>query len=358
MKIGIDTQIIYGQKTGFGFYTENLINSLSKLDSDLKFEFIKPNKSEDLSTPQRILWDQFGLPKAARIKQVDLIHQTAFSVPIFARKKKVVTVHDLIAIEQGGDIPFWSRNYFGKFVPFTYKFADHLIAVSNHTKDDMVRLLNIPEEKISVVYEAADQKFKPIENQDKLNSIRKKYNLEKKFILHVGTLSPRKNIEFLIKVFAEVVGKHSDYELVIAGKKGWYADQIIALAQSLNIKDKVNFIGYIDEEDKVALYNCAALLAYPSLYEGFGLPPLEAMACGVPVMASNISSIPEVVGEAGILLSPTDKKAWVNELDNLLNDNNRMLLYKEKGLLRAEQFSWDKTARETIKVYQKVLSVK
>lgn len=356
MKIGIDIQTTLGNKTGFGFYVENLVKELKSSKSDYEYTLIRPELEQDFSAPKRFVWDQFGVPKQARNAGVDLLHQPSFSAPVLFKGKTVVTIHDLIAVHFGEDIPFWSRQYFGRLMPFTYRFVDHMIAVSQHTKKDIVNLLHTPEDKITVIYEAADKKFKPLVNKvEECRRIKKKYGITDDFILHVGTLNPRKNLEFLVSVYAEVVKTNPNYQLVIAGKKGWYYESLIEKVKSLGLEKKVLFIGYIDEEDKVAMYNSAQILAFPSLYEGFGLPPLEAMASGLPVIASNRSSIPEVVGSGGILNNPTDIKAWVNTFNHLLGDEKELARLSQLGLKQASNFSWSKTARQTVEVYDKVL---
>jgi glycosyltransferase involved in cell wall biosynthesis len=356
MKIGIDIQTTLGNKTGFGFYVENLVEQLKKINGGYEYSLIRPDIEQDFSAPKRFLWDQFGVPKQARAEKVDLLHQPSFSAPVFFGGRTVVTIHDLIAVHFGEDIPFWSRQYFGRWMPFSYNFVDHIIAVSNHTKKDIIDLLHTPEDKITVIYEAADTKFKPLPDKaSQAKRIKEKYKIKDDFILHVGTLNPRKNLEFLVSVYSEVVKKFPNTNLVIAGKKGWYYESLIEKVNSLDLGKKVLFIGYIDEEDKVAMYNAATMLVFPSLYEGFGLPPLEAMSCGVPVVASNRSSIPEVVGEGGLLIDPTDIKAWTDGICLFLKSPKDREKYGQYGIKQASKFSWSKTAQETISVYDKVL---
>jgi glycosyltransferase involved in cell wall biosynthesis len=173
--------------------------------------------------------------------------------------------------------------------------------------------------------------------------------------LHIGTLEPRKNLGFLIEAFSEVIkdSEFDDLRLVITGKKGWYFEGLFDKVKKLNLEDKVIFTGYFDEEDKPALYKGATIFAFPSLYEGFGLPPLEAMASGVPVISSNTSSMPEVVGEAGILIPPDDKGAWVKNIKKVVSNELLQAEMKVKNKKQLEEFSWDKTAEKTLKVYQK-----
>ena len=170
-KIGIDVQTTLGQKTGFGYYVENLVKELQNIKDGVGYELISPGSKNDFSTPQRLVWDQFILPKIAREKGVDLLHQPAFSAPIFFSKPVVVTIHDLIAIKYGRDISFWSRQYFGRFMPFTYHFADHIMASSEYTKKDIMEVLKIPEEKITVAYLALDHIVSAdVKQQDIINT--------------------------------------------------------------------------------------------------------------------------------------------------------------------------------------------
>lgn len=355
MKIAIDIQTTLGRKTGFGFYVSNLIANLERFDKKNQYIFLKPESDHDFSTPQRWVWDQVTIPRLARQAKVTIFHQPCFSTPIFYRGKVVVTIHDLISVFFGYNIPFWSRQFFAKWMPFTYRFADHLIAVSEHTKKDAIKVLGIPEEKITVIHEAADSKYHLIDDKTALKEVREKYNIgNDPFILHVGTLEPRKNLPFLVRAFAAAKKDIGTTKLVITGKKGWYYEGLFELVDQLKLQEEVIFTGYVEDDDIPALYNAASLFAFPSQYEGFGLPPLEAMACGTPVISSNTSSMPEVVGEAGILLSPKDEKPWAAAIVEVLNDKKRWQDLRDRGLLQAKQFSWEKCARETIAVYEKV----
>jgi len=355
MRIGIDAQTTLGQKTGFGFYVGNLVKNLRLIDRKNHFFFFKPTETKDLSAPKRFIWDQFRVPKLARRNKVDILHQPSFSAPIFYQGKMVVTVHDLIAIKFGEDIPFFSRQFFARWMPFSYRKADHIIAISENTKKDIVKYLNIDPNKITVIPLAADEKFKPIDDKLKIESVKKKYHTGANYLLHVGTLNPRKNLSFIIDVFFKIASSHPNINLVITGKEGWYYENLYEKVKELKLEDRVIFTGYIDEEDKVYLYNGAKMFVFPSIYEGFGLPPLEAMACGVPVVSSNTSSMPEVIKDSGILLSPKDKVAWIKEISILLDDPKKIQQLKTSGLKRAKDFSWKKTAELTLEVYEKVL---
>lgn len=356
MKIGIDTQTVFSKKTGFGFYVENLVNNLKKIDKKNKYICIKPKTktNEELNTPRRFIWDQFTFPKIAKKKRVDLLHQPCFSAPIFYKGKKIITIHDLYTIKNASDVPFFSRQFFGRWMPFSYKYVDHIIAISEYTKKDIIKYLKIPNNKITVIYEAGDEKCKKITNFDQINLIKNKFSINGDYMIHIGTLTPRKNLEFLIKVYTQVIKKNPNIKLVITGKKGWYYQNLFDITNKLGLNKKVIFTGYITNFEKSVLYSGAKIFLFPSLYEGFGLPLLEAMNCEVPIISSNVTSIPEVVGEAGILLDPHNEKEWIKSINKVLSDQNLRNKMIEKSLLRSKQFSWEKTAKETLKVYEKI----
>lgn len=355
MKIGIDVQTTLGNKTGFGFYVSNLVKNLRKESPMHQYFLFAPQTEKDFSAPRRFWWDQVVLPRQSFKNKVNILHQPAFSAPVFYPGKVVCTVHDLIAVFYGKDIPFWSQQYFGRWMPFTYRFADHIIAVSKHTKKDLKNFLKIPDEKITVIPLAVDEIFEREAKLSDVLEIKKKYQITHPYLLHVGTISPRKNLEFLVRVFAAVAAKKPDLQLVITGKKGWYFENLFQLIEDLGLKDKVIFTGYIPDQDKPALYRGAILFVFPSLYEGVGLPLLEAMRSSCPLISSDVSSMPEVVGKAGILLSPHNEEGWVKNILEALNRSFiRQTLIRE-GLKQVKLFSWEKTAQKTVEVYEKIL---
>jgi glycosyltransferase involved in cell wall biosynthesis len=245
--------------------------------------------------------------------------------------------------------------FYAKWMPFSYRKAVEIICDSNSTKSDLVRILQIPPEKITVVHLACDEKFSQKLPQDAIKKVKNKYGLQGDYILHVGTLEPRKNLDFLADVFAEAIKdtKNQNLKLVITGKKGWYYEGLFKKVKDLGLVDKVVFTGYLDEADKVAVYQGAKIFAFPSIYEGFGLPPLEAMSAGVPVISSDTSSMPEVVGEAGILLSPKDKKSWVEAITRVNSDEKLRKEMIEKNKLQVSKFSWERTAQKNIEVFNR-----
>jgi len=351
-RIAIDVQTTKAAKTGLGFYVANLTRELPRVAPEYNFQFIAPDRLGDLNMPRRLYWDQVGFPWQAR--GAELIHQPAFSTPLMTgRSKVVVTVHDLISLIYR-DLPFWPTQYFCRWMPFTHRFADHMIADSEATKRDIIRFLGLPEEKITVVHLASDPNFKPVTDRAKIASVMKTYHIPGPYIVHIGTLNPRKNLEFLVRVFGRIAAKFPDVSLVISGNKGWYYERIVVQAEKLGLANRVILTGYVAEADAPVLLGGAEAMTFPSLYEGFGLPPLEAMASSVPVISSNASSLPEVIGDAGLLVSPTDEEGWASALTDVLQQSDLRAKLVERGLRQAKKFSWEKTARETVAVYQKV----
>jgi len=237
--------------------------------------------------------------------------------------------------------------------PRTLKTADKIITVSNSTKNDLMNHFNIPKEKIRVIFEAADEKFKSLNNKE-TKEVKYKYHLNFPFILYVGGLAVHKNIPALIKAFYKVKKKGIQHKLVITGTKRWKYKEIFETIDKLDLQNDVVFTGYVSDEDLPALYNAADLFVYPSIYEGFGLPPLEAMACGTPVITSNTSSLPEVVGDAGIMVDPYDVNGLADAMHEVLANEGLRANMIKNGLERAKMFSWEKCARETLKVYEEV----
>jgi len=355
MNIAIDTQTTLGQKSGFGFYVKNLVENLSKVGLKNEYLLISPRSKKDLSTPERWWWDQVGFPRQARKERVDLIHQPCFSAPVFYKGKIVVTCHDLISVFFPQNLPLFSRLFYSRWMPYSYRAADIIIASSEHTKKDIISLLKIPEEKITVIHLAASKDFRPIRQSKKIKKVQRRYKTSPDYILHVSTIEPRKNLPFLVRAFALARREGIDSNLVITGKKGWYYDDLFRLVTDLHLEKKVIFTGYVADDDMPALYSGAKAFVFPSLYEGFGLPPLEAMACGTPVVSSTTSSMPEVIDQAGILISPHDEMLWAKSIVKVLKDKGLAKTMSGWGPRQAKKFSWEETARKTIEVYGKVL---
>jgi len=230
-------------------------------------------------------------------------------------------------------------------IPQMARRSEKVIAISESTKRDIVSLLEIEEEKISVTHLGVDKRFRPVTEEQELAGVRRKYNLPPKYILYVGLIEPRKNLEALVDAY-HADSLHTEFDLVLAGNLGWgYAPLLEKVANS-RIRNRIHMPGYIADTDLPALFSMAATFAYPSVYEGFGLPVLEAMACGTPVITSQVSSLPEVAGDAAILVDPSDRKALALALQKVLSDDHLRKSLSEKGIRRARLFTWEKNSSE------------
>lgn len=353
MKIGIDVQSTLGRKTGIGLYTRNLLQALRRVAPQHEYVELSWGRTNELRTDQRLWWQQVELPRRARSAAVEVLHVTGFDAPRWRPCPTLLTVHDLIGLLFPGNFPPVSRFYWSYWLPRTMRWADQIIADSEHTKRDLIRLLNIPSERIEVVYLGVDKAFRPIEEQATLEALRHKYSLPSDIILYVGTLEPRKGLDTLITAYS-VLAADIPHHLVITGKKGWYTESLFRQVEVLGLRERVHFTDYVADEDLPGLYNLAALFVYPSRYEGFGLPPLEAMACGVPVVCSNAASLPEVVGDAALLVPPDNVEALVVAIHKVLNDKSLRAEMRTKGLEQAKKFAWEETARRTVEIYEKM----
>jgi glycosyltransferase involved in cell wall biosynthesis len=241
------------------------------------------------------------------------------------------------------------RDYLATNVPRAVHRADWILADSESTRQDLIELIGAPEDRTTVIYPGVEPRFGRVADRETLARAREKYGLPGRFILSLGTVQPRKNYVGLIRAFAHLAPK--DTKLVIVGGKGWLYQEIYACVEDLNLQDRVLFAGFVDDVDLPAVYNLAEVFCLPSLYEGFGIPPLEAMACGVPVITADNSSLPEVVGDAGILVDAYDQDALVDALDQLLTDPATRAELTSRGLSRAAQFTWAKAAQQLLATY-------
>ncbi len=286
---------------------------------------------------------------------VDIFHATDHLLPRFFRIKSVFTLHDLIFLFHPETHKPLNRWFLALMMPRFLRAADAIIAVSECTKRDAVRHYGIPEEKITVIYEGVSPRFRPADPET-VRAVRAKYGLPERFILYVGTIEPRKNLTALLEAYAALLSRNTRYaaRLVIVGKKGWLYEGFFRRLRELGLEERVHFTGYVPDEDLPALYSAATLFVFPSLYEGFGLPVLEAMACGTPVVCSGTSSLPEVAGDAALLVDPTDIPALAAAMERALTDEALRASLRARGLERARRFTWEEAARQTITIYRSV----
>jgi glycosyltransferase involved in cell wall biosynthesis len=290
-----------------------------------------------------------GTGMDAMFPGIDVFHATEHLLPRLRRVRSVFTLHDLIfQFDPDSHRPL-NIAFLRTMMPRFLRAADAIIAVSECSKRDAVRIYNVPPDKIHVIYEGVDPRFRPIDDPAQLDAVRRKYALPDQFILHVGTIEPRKNLPLLFDALSTLMIDHCP--LIIAGSKGWLYKPIYVRLSELGLHDRVQFTGFVPDEDLPALICAASVLVMPSKYEGFGLPVLEAMACGTPVIASSASSLPEVGGEAVLYAPPDNPSVWAEVLDHALSDQSLRASMREKGLRQAAKFRWDIAARQTAEIY-------
>jgi glycosyltransferase involved in cell wall biosynthesis len=284
---------------------------------------------------------------------LDVLHSPDFIPPHRPSCKSVITVHDLAFVLYPHFLTKESARYYGH-IDQAVLWTDQIIAVSESTKRDTIQHLGVPEDKITVVHEAANPVFQPLDQDAAQAHVRQRFGVDGPFILFVSTIEPRKNVPTLLRAVWQLMECYKeDVKLVLAGGKGWLFEDVFAVIDELKLEDRVHLVGRVSSEDLNYLYNAAEMLAHPAFYEGFGLPPLEAMACGLPTIVSNVSSLPEVVGDAGFLVDPHDPDELTVAMWRLLNDSKLRQELSEKGKRQAARFSWERAARETLDIYRK-----
>ncbi len=360
MLVGIDaSRATSPQRTGTENYSLHLIRHLLAFKDQryrLYFNAAPPpglfpqsDNWEARVIPFPRLWTHLRLSWEMVRRPPNLLFVPAHVIPLI-HPRSVVTVHDLGYLYHPGAHRAWDRLYLDLSTRFNASVASQIIADSEATKNDLVQKYHLSEERITVVYPGCN--LEPVIDETGWERVRERYHLPDKYILHLGTLHPRKNILRLLEAFQSLVRDFPDLHLVLAGKRGWLYEEILYKAEGLG--GRVHFPGYIASEDLPALMRGARLFILPSLYEGFGFPILEAMAAGTPVVCSNASALPEVAGDAALLVDPHDVEAMRETTRRVLEDEALRAELVERGLERAKIFSWERCARETLSVLKKV----
>jgi len=398
MKIGIDatiTALTSDDKSGIYHYILYLVSALLDIDTEneyiLFFNFLKNKhlkgyrevcsllKGKDnfravvsrfppqISTPLRLPIDLFT-------GSVDVFHGPAHVIPPVLLGKGVITIHNTSQGPEFTDNPEWIESikdkphlidwykgrlryfsYKNKHLPRSVKRADLIISISNYTKNDIIEMLGVPENKVKVVYHGVSPRFTSIEDVELLDAVKAKYNIEGSYILFVSTFNPNKNIIRLLEAFHELrYSSNLKHRLVLVGRKTWYYPVVLKKIQELQLEDIIICPGHITHEDLPAFYSGADLFICPSLLEGFGMPILEAMACGTPVVSSNAAALPEIVGDAGILVNPHSSEDLAEGMYRVLSNDNLKSELRNQGIKRAKLFTWEKTARDTLEAYKAV----
>jgi glycosyltransferase involved in cell wall biosynthesis len=302
----------------------------------------------------RILWEQLLQPWVLRQIEADLVHGPVFVGPLLAFCPTVITIHDLSFFRFPDLFRPANRLYLKLVTRLSARRARRLIAVSSHAAAETTRLLGVPLERIDVVYHGVDPAFRPLP-VEQIAEFRQRQGLPERFVLFVGTLEPRKNLTRLVEAFSRIRADENVW-LALVGARGWLCDDLFARIDALGIKDRIIFPGYVMNGELPLWYNAASLLAYPSVYEGFGLPVLEAQACGTPVITSEISSLPEAAGDGALMVDPYDVEALATGMGRLLGDTQLREELQARGRAHAARFSWPRTAADTAAVYRRALS--
>ncbi len=367
MLVGFEASSLRGCKSGVGYYTENLLGSIMRVAPEHDYVLFSNREmngtwqrlgSERLYDrryfPVRALWMQAILPVALRDVRPDVCHFTNYLAPLSCDCPQIVTIYDMTVFITPRYHDFKKLVLDRTLIPRVAKRADAIITVSNSARYDILRHLKVPREKVKVIMGAVSSHFRPVIDQAQLDSVKSKYGLRQPFILYVGTIEPRKNLTRLIQAFADLKKSGLPHKLVIVGQSGWHVGPIFAEVERLLLSKDVIFTGYVPFEDLPALYSLCETMAFPSLYEGFGLPVLEAMACGAAVVTSRSSSLIEVAGDAALLVNPLSVDEIADSLRRLHQDPDLRAELREHGIARASNFTWEAAARSTLDLYEKV----
>jgi glycosyltransferase involved in cell wall biosynthesis len=359
MRIGFDITSLSVPQSGVGTYTANLYAQLRQRDHDEVLplshypdSYRWPNGKHPLRL-NRTLWMQAVLPAHLRRIRPDVAHFTNSTAPLFVPCPMVLTIHDMTLWLLPQHHPARRLITMRPIVPLVARRAAAVITVSESAKADVVNILGLPPERVHVIYEAPAQCFQPMHRGAALDAVSQKYKLPKQFLLYVGTIEPRKNLVRLLEAFAALRQCDGvDHELVLVGSRGWKDASVYEAINRLRLQSCVHFLGHIPISDLVAIYNLADALVFPSLYEGFGLPVIEAMACGTPVITSPNGSLREVAGNAAEFVEPTDVEGIREGIYHVLNDSIHRSHLRDLGLAQAACFSWARVAEQTMEVYR------
>lgn len=367
MRVGIDARIIHYSRGGIRNYVVCLLDALAAIDSTTEYYVLHSRKDQAFPvagpnfhsvacwTPPHHRWEKWAFAAELMRLGLDVFHSTDFIPPAFGYKCSVITIHDLSFLHYAQFLTDESRRYYNRQIHWAAKHADRILADSRATQSDIVSLLGVSDSKITVAHLAAHTRFKSMPSSDSARGA-SRYGLFPGYLLFVGTLEPRKNVPGLLEAYRILLDKGVvSVPLVIVGGKGWLYSQAYEHLDELNLRNHVVFIHDVPDRDLPALYNAATLLVVPSFYEGFGLPALEAMACGTPVVVADRASLPEIVGEAGVLVNPEDPKDVAEGMIRLLTDKKLYQRLQTAGPMQAATFSWRETAETTLAVYREAL---
>lgn len=369
MRIAIDARKL--RDYGIGTYIRNLVRHLSRLDRDTEYRLLCRGEDAAVvrelgpnftavteSSPGYSLREQFRIPLDLRREKASLFHAPHYVLPPLTPCRAIVTIHDCIHLR----FPQYLPNRFG----YAYaraslwaacRRADRILTVSEASKRDLLHYFDIPEQKIDVIYNAIDERFHDAPSEEEIHRVRERYQLNERFVLYAGNIKPHKNLERVIEAFQLARRRgFEDVRLLIIGDQVSHYATLRRAVHRYQLHKHVRFFGFVPDETLAVLYRLASVFVFPSLYEGFGLPPLEAMASGTPVITSNVSSLPEVVGDAAILVDPYDTEAIADAMARVLGDDALSASLRARGLARAHHFSWERSVGRVREIYGEVLA--
>lgn len=372
MRIAIDAHSIGAKLGGNESYAANLINALAEIDqvndytlyvttkeAFQRFDRKWPNFTVRSTLPHTpLIRIPLTLSRELRRNPVDVLH-VQFTAPPFCPCPVIVSVHDLSFEHLPQTFKRRSRAQLRLTVRRSARRAAHVLTLSEHTKKDLMETYGLQSDSITAIPLAAPAHFGPVKNDKELQRVRHIYGIDGDYVLSVGSIQPRKNLPRLIRAYAALKGGQSETfpKLVLVGKVAWLYDETLRELDKIGLKDSVILTGYVPESDLPALYSGAACFVYPSVFEGFGLPPLEAMKCGAPVIVGNTTSLPEVVGDAGLKVNPYSVQEISSAIGRVLNDSALRAELRHKSISRASEFNWQETARQTLMIYKRVARV-
>ncbi|HSM56160.1 MAG TPA: glycosyltransferase family 1 protein [Candidatus Sulfomarinibacteraceae bacterium] len=366
MHIGIDARLPYYQMGGISRYILHLLPALADLDTDNNYTVFHSRKDSRSYLPAaenfrgRNLWtpchhrlERWLLGAELLPRRLDVMHSPDFIPPATGASHRVITVHDLGFLHYPQYLTEESRRYYSEQISWAVKEADQIAVDSEYTRQDLLAQLQVSPQKVHTIHLAASPTFLKSHDPETISRTLKSLNLPSGFILFVGTLEPRKNIPTLLHAYRDLCRASAiDTPLVLVGSHGWLYEEIFETIEQLRLNGRVRHLSRISDEQLAHLYHSAGLLALPSYYEGFGLPPLEAMHCGCPVVVSNRASLPEIVGQDGVTLDADDVESWAATMERVLCDSDYRARLVAAGRQQARRFSWRKTAKATLELYE------
>lgn len=370
----IDARSMDKRQSGVGSYVTHLIQGLKTANKKHRYALMVTSRQAaalpdyfkefeiytvPFSSENHVMgdpWEFILLPRLLRNNAIDIFHGPAFMAPPFHKGfQSVATIHDLVAFHHPHTIPMKYAFYMRFLIKLMIRRAGGIITDSEFIRNEIIKMFHVDEKKVFAIPIAASEMFKPTEDKSRIEKLKELYGINKRYFLHVGNIEPRKNLTNLFRACDRVWERlGQDFQLVVVGKKGWLYRGIFDTLRETKCAHDVIFTGYVREEDIPALYSGADFFIFPSIYEGFGLPILEAMRCGTPVITSNVSSMPEVAGDAALYVDPSKPEDIAEKILELVYNKTLREKMREKGFLQAAKFSWEKTARKILNVYVKV----